>query len=219
MLTLFRPLFTFSPDPPAGGGGGTATPPAPTPPPADPPPASPPSQTVPLDRFNEVIAQNREAQRERDELRTRLQELEDREKTEAQRATEAAAREKARADKAEADLAQTKRDTALRAAATAAGAISPDAIVALANQRGVEIDVDKPDTITKAIESMKGDKDNPGPDAALFGDPSAPAQPTQRFGVPQTPPPGTQTPPANSDDPKLALGQGLLAAIAQRRGG
>lgn len=202
-----RPLFFYAPDEPP--------PPAPAPPPSEPPAPTPPAQAVPLDRFNDVISQARTAERERDEARQRLQEIEDAQKSEKERAEAERDRAKAEADQAKSDLAKYRRNTALRNAAVDAGALSPDAIVALANERGVEIDPDKPDTITKAIDAMKGTTEAPGADAALFGE-ATPATPPTRFGTPATPPPGS-TPPANSDDPKLALGQGLLAAIANRR--
>lgn len=198
----------------------TPAPPAPAPPAAPepaptPPPAQPPSGGIPKDRFDEVNKAKNEAEAEVARLRAEAQAREDAEKTELQKAQDTAAREKAAREAAEGALAKTQRDGALRTAAQAAGAISPDAIVALANERGVQIDPAKPESAAEAVAAMKGTAEQPGADAALFGDGTV-GQP-QAFGVPSTPPPPGSTAPAPSDDPKGALGQGLLASMA--RGG
>lgn len=189
-------------------------PPTPTPTPND-PPSQPTQNMIPKDRFDEVNRQARDAASRAEAAEARLREIEEAEKTEAQKEKDRADREKARADAAEAQYQQTIRDNAVRAAATQAGAISPDAVVALVNSRKVEIDPDKPETITKALDAMRGTKEAPGPDAALFGEVNAPPTPTQPFGMPTTPPPGTPTPNGDPVDPKLAMGQGLLAAMGR----
>jgi hypothetical protein len=205
----FGPALRF--ETPGGGGGGT---PPTTPPSAPPPPEpSPPDTTgaIPRDRFNEVTRQAREAAAERDRLKAELQQREDADKSEKERAEAQAAREKKRADDAEANLAKTRRNHALHAAATRAGAVSPDAIVALAESRGVEIDPDKPDTIDRAIAAMKGTDETPGPDAALFGGDATPSRPAP-LAQPHTPPPSSGNG-NESDDPKEAIGRGLFAHI------
>lgn len=209
---MLRSGVLFRPDEP---------PPAATPPPpaADPPPAAtPPANMIPQDRLNEVLRQAQDSQRRAEAAEARATALEDEKKSDLEKAQAEAARNKQAADDANAAVAKMKRDNAVRAAATLAGSISPDAVVALVESRNVEINVDDPASITKAIDAMKGTKEAPGPDAALFGETGAPAVPPSPFGLPAggtTPPPGT--PPANgSEDPKMELGKGILAALASR---
>ncbi len=208
---MLRSGVLFRPDDP---------PPGSTPPPAaDPPPAAtPPANMVPQDRLNEVLRQAQDAQRRAEAAEARATALEDEKKSDLEKAQAEAARNKERADAADAAVAKMKRDNAVRAAAVLAGSISPDAVVALVDSRGVEINVDDPASISKAIETMKGTKEAPGPDAALFGEIDAPAVPPSPFGLPAggtTPPPGT--PPAGGEeDPKMELGKGILAALASR---
>lgn len=216
-----KPL-RFAPDP------GTGSPPAdpapsptqptptqPTPtPPTDPTPTPSPtqptpgggSQMIPKDRFDEVNRQARDAARRADEAERRAQALEDEKKSDLEKATTTAEREKARADAAESKLTKTLRNTALRTAAQTAGAIDADVIVAYANENGIEISVDDPESAAKAIADIQEQK------PTLFGQ-EAPRP--QSFGVPS---PGT---PSNAsgenEDPKLGLGRGLLAAIDARR--
>lgn len=217
MLKPFGPQLFFET---GGGGGGSqptpSTPPSPEPPPSPSQPAPGGGNMIPQDRFNEVTRQARDAQTRAERAEAALREREDAERSELDRAKTQAEREKARADAADAELAKTKRNYALRAAAQEAGAISPDAIVALAESRGVEIDVDKPESITAAIDAMKGTDEAPGPDAALFGTPGdAPPKPSP-LGLPHTPTPTTPDP-AEADDPKLALGKGIFAAMTGGR--
>lgn len=169
---------------------------------------------IPKDRFDEVNRQARDNAARAETAETRLREIEEADKSEKERAEAAAAREKKRADDAEAKYAQTVRDNAVRAAAMTAGAISPEAVVALLNARNVTVDPDKPETITAALDAMKGTTEAPGPDAALFGESTTPATPTQPFGMPTQPPPGSNGN-NNNEDPKMALGKGLLAAMGR----
>lgn len=184
--------------------------PAPTPPAPTPAPDAS-SQTVPLDRFNQVIAESRAAQRERDEATARIQALEDEKKSDTEKAIARAERAERERDEAKNTLAKTKRDGALRTAAATQGAISADAVVALAESRGLAVDPDKPETVVAALDAIKES------DPALFNGEGTPA-PTRQFGVPAPPAPGVQPQPNATDDPKLDLGRGLLSAINARRG-
>jgi hypothetical protein len=183
---------------------------APEPTPAAPAATPPdPGQTVPLDRFNQVIAESRSAKAERDQLQERLQALEDSQKSDIEKAQTTAQREKARADAAEAKLSKTLRGAALASRANAAGAISADAVVALAEARGLAVDPEKPETLVAAIDAIKES------DPMLFNGQGTPA-PERQFGVPANTPPGA-APVAPSGDDKLDLGRGLLGAIQSRR--
>lgn len=181
---------TPQPEPPA-------TPPLPQ---TDPPP----SQTVPLDRFNDVIGQARTAQKERDDAIARLQAIEDANKSEVEKAQSAAQREKARADDLDNRLRTTQRDGLVRAVAS--DAIDADAVIALiSGGKYGDVDPEKPETATEAIEKLRDAKPN------LFGagQPAAP----QPFGRPLAPTGNGQP---QSDDPRLAMGQGILAALNRR---
>lgn len=125
----------------------TPDPNAPANPPQDPPPDPSAPKTFTQEELDRVVQDRLKREREKypdyDELKdkaARFDELDAASKTELERAQAAATAEKARADQAETRLREAARRQAIVSEAAKAGAIDPDAVVALIDSNAVTID-------------------------------------------------------------------------------
>jgi hypothetical protein len=200
----------MTPQPPAN----PPTPPAPAPPnppPADPTPP-PTSNMVPQDRFNEVNRQARDAAARAEAAEARLREIEEAEKTEKERAEAPPHARRSVPTTPKRSYAQTPRQ---RASCGSDGG-GRDLARSDRRTRNARVEIDR----RQARHDHGGDRrdeghdETPGPDAALFGESNTPRA-AAPFGLPTRRRP--TTPNNDNDDPKLALGRGLLAAMTRGR--
>lgn len=189
------------PQPPAPPAPPTSPPPQPPAPQPDPPT----TQAVPYDRFKEVNEAKSAAERERDEMRQRLQALEDEKKSDLDKATARAERAEAKVGELSTQIANSTRDRLVGQFAKTANAIDEDAVVAMvATGQFGNIDVNDPGTIKAAVDKLAEQK------PTLFG--AAQQQQPMPFGLPNgtAPVPGAQPEPSSERE---SMGRSMLAIL------
>lgn len=99
-------------------------------------------RTVPYDRFAQVNQEAKQAKQQLEELSNRLQELEDKDKSDLDRERTQRERAVSEANELKARLANLERGSLVRSAAAAAGFIDPDDAVGFVNLSEVESEKD-----------------------------------------------------------------------------
>jgi hypothetical protein len=199
---------------------GPSQPPSPPPPAPDPNAPTTPSGKAPdANLLAEAQRKQKAAEREAAEARKRVEELEDRDRTELERAQKKAADLEAQKAQAEAKAARLERNAWIRAAARAAGFHDPEDAVAHLSGQLEDLDTDA--KAKKAVDDLAADESKshlvgrrpePTPMGAL------PADGTTPGAEPPGGPPNTEGM-SDEERAKAAVGQGLLQTLTRRRQG
>lgn len=172
-------------------------------------PAAPVSNAVPYDRFADVT-QQRNAEKERaDALQRQLDEKNAEGQSELQKAIQRAERAESQVASLSTENVNLRRDTLVRG--MAGEAIDADAVAALlATGTYGAVDVEKPDTITAALEALKTAK------PTLFtkqGEGAAAPQPFGNVNNGQTPPPAQNQQQGEPATERESMGRGILSLL------